>query len=108
MERVSSVCRVVRFGAFAVAYAVFDNKAKAQKLLKELRELSERRFASAYDFAILYAGLGEKDQAFEWLERAYEERSFSLVMSLKAEPRLDNLQSDPRFQDLVRRVGLPA
>jgi len=69
------VSRVVRFGAFAVAYAVFHNKAKAQKLLKELRELSERRFVSAYDFAILYAGLGEKDQAFEWLERAYEERS---------------------------------
>jgi len=94
--------------ALGHAYGVFDKKAKAQKLLKELRELSGRRFVSAYDFAILYAGLGEKDQAFEWLERAYEERSFSLVMSLKAEPRLDNLQSDPRFQDLVRRVDLPA
>jgi TolB-like protein/DNA-binding winged helix-turn-helix (wHTH) protein/Flp pilus assembly protein TadD len=97
-----------RLAALGHAYAVFGKKAKAQKVLEELRLLSKRRFVSAYDFAILYAGLGEKDQAFGWLEKAYEERSFSLVMSLKAEPRLDNLQSDPRFQDLVRRVGLPA
>jgi hypothetical protein len=62
---------------------------------------------SAYDFALLYTGLGDKGQAFDWLERAYHERSFSLLMSLKAEPRLDVLQSDPRFQNLAHRVGLP-
>jgi tetratricopeptide (TPR) repeat protein len=94
--------------ALGHAYAVFDKKAKAEKVLEELRELSKQRFVSAYDFAILYAGLGQKDQAFKWLESAYEERSFSLVMSLKAEPRLDSLQTDPRFQDLVHRIGLPA
>jgi tetratricopeptide (TPR) repeat protein len=96
-----------RVGALGHAHAVFKRRGYAQKALKELHKLSERRFVSAYDFAIICVGLDEADQAFKWLERAYEERSFSMLMSLKAEPRLDTLRSDPRFQDLVRRVGLP-
>jgi len=96
-----------RVGALGHAHAAFQRRGYAQKTLKELHKLSERRFVSAYDFAIIYVGLDEEDQAFKWLERAYEERSFSMLMSLKAEPRLDTLRSDPRFQDLVRRVGLP-
>jgi tetratricopeptide (TPR) repeat protein len=96
-----------RVGALGHAHAVFKRRGYAQKALKELHKLSERRFVSAYDFAIIYVGLDEADQAFKWLERAYEERSFSMLMSLKAEPMLDALRSDPRFQDLVRRVGLP-
>ena len=96
-----------KVGALGHAHAVFKRRGYAQKALKELHKLSERRFVSAYDFAIIYVGLDEADQAFKWLERAYEERSFSMLMSLKAEPMLDALRSDPRFQDLVRRVGLP-
>jgi TolB-like protein/Flp pilus assembly protein TadD len=96
-----------RVGALGHAHAVFKRKEQARKALQELHKLSERRFVSAYDFAIIHVGLGEADQAFQWLERACEERSFSMLMSLKAEPRLDPLRSDPRFQDLVRRVGLP-
>jgi len=96
-----------RIGALGHAHAVFKRRADAQKALTELHKLSERRFVSAYDFAIIYVGLKEADQAFKWLERACEERSFSMLMSLKAEPRLDPLRSDPRFQDLLRRVGLP-
>jgi tetratricopeptide (TPR) repeat protein len=96
-----------RTGALGHAHAVYKRRGYAEKALKELHKLSERRFVSAYDFAIIYVGLDEADQAFEWLGRAYEERSFSMLKSLKAEPRLDNLRSDPRFQDLVRRVGLP-
>ncbi|MGD1103881.1 MAG: tetratricopeptide repeat protein, partial [Terriglobia bacterium] len=95
-----------RIGALGHAHAVFKRRGDAQKALKELHKLSERRFVSAYDFAIIYVGLDEADQAFKWLERAYEERSFSMLMSLTADPRLDTLRSDPRFQDLVRRVGL--
>jgi tetratricopeptide (TPR) repeat protein len=94
-------------GALGHAHAVFKKRGCARKALRELHKLSERRFVSAYDFAIIHAGLEEADQAFKWLERACEERSFSMLMSLKAEPRLDTLRSDPRFQDLVRRVGLP-
>jgi tetratricopeptide (TPR) repeat protein len=96
-----------RVGALGHAHAVFKRKEQARKALKELHKLSERRFVSAYDFAIVYVGLGEADQAFTWLERACEERSFSMLMSLKGEPRLDALRAHPRFQDLVRRVGLP-
>jgi TolB-like protein/Flp pilus assembly protein TadD len=97
-----------KVGALGHAHAVFKRKELARKALKELHKLSELRFVSAYDFAIIHVGLGEADQAFQWLERACEERSFSMLMSLKAEPRLDKLRSDPRFQDLVRRVDLPA
>jgi hypothetical protein len=55
----------------------------------------------------VYAGLGEKEKAFEFLERAYQERSLDVSWFLKADLRIDNLRSDPRFQDLVRRVGYP-
>jgi hypothetical protein len=55
----------------------------------------------------IYAGLGEKDKAFEFLEKAYQERSPDIPYFLKADLRIDNLRSDPRFQDLLRRVGLP-
>jgi hypothetical protein len=55
--------------------------------------------------AILYAGLGEEDHAFAWLDKAYADRSWRLVF-LKLEPRFDNLHADPRFAELVRRVGL--
>ncbi len=55
--------------------------------------------------AEIFAQLGEKDQAFAWLERAYEERSF-MMLYLKVAPNLDPLRSDPRFADLLRRVGL--
>ena len=57
--------------------------------------------------ATIYAGLGDKDRAFEFLERAYQERSWDIAWFLKADLRVDNLRSDPRFQDLVHRVGYP-
>jgi tetratricopeptide (TPR) repeat protein len=96
-----------KVGALGHAHAVFKRRGHARKALQELHELSEKRFVSAYDFAIICVGLGEASQAFEWLEKACEERSFSMLMSLKAEPRLGTLRADPRFQQLVRRVGLP-
>jgi len=57
--------------------------------------------------ATAYAGLGDKAKAFEYLEKAYQERSSDLPYFLKADLRLDNLRSDPRFQDLVRRMNFP-
>ncbi len=85
-------------------YAVAGNRSEAMKVLEELKELSKRRHVSPAEIAKIYAGLGEKDQAFEWLQQAYEARSMWLVM-LKVEPLWDSLRSEPRFADLLRRVG---
>src|SRR5713226_8847351 len=88
------------------AYARAGKSAEARKLLSELKEHSKRRYVSWCDFAAIYAGLGEKDQAFACLERAYAQRDARLV-ELKVDARLDPLRADPRFKDLLRRVGLP-
>ena len=70
-----------------------------------LRELSKRGRVVSYAIAQIYARLGQKDQAFDWLKRAYEEHD-SGIASLKVDPVFDSLRSDPRFQDLIRRLGL--
>ena len=88
------------------AYGVSGRKDEARKVLNEMKQLARQRYISAYDMALIYVGLDEKDLAFTWLEKAYEERSFGLS-NIKAEPRMDSLRSDPRFQDLLRRIGLP-
>jgi hypothetical protein len=74
--------------------------------LSDLREGGERKYVSPYHLAAIYAGLGDKDQAFVWLEKAYAERSDWMV-TLTTDYRFDELRSDPRFGSLVRRLGLP-
>ncbi|HJW15215.1 MAG TPA: hypothetical protein VJ776_10985, partial [Thermoanaerobaculia bacterium] len=74
---------------------------------EDLRALSARRFVSAFAIAAVYAGLDDKEKAFEWLEKSYEERSGRLVY-IGIERAFDPLRSDPRFQSLVRRIKLPA
>jgi tetratricopeptide (TPR) repeat protein len=80
---------------------------EARECLRELKERLEEDTIGLFEVALIYAGLGEKDQAFEWLDKAYEERDKGL-MYLKAEPALDPLRSDPRFQDLLRRMNFPS
>ncbi len=87
------------------AYAVSGQKREAQAVLDELKQFSEQQYIPATSVALIYAGLGDKDQAFAWLDKAYEEHSFQMAW-LKVEPRWDTLRSDPRFADLLRRVGL--
>ena len=88
------------------AYGMSGRRGQADKVLTELKELFKQRKASPYYLAIVYAGLGEKDQAFAWLEQAYSEHSRPLASGLKVSPTWDNLRSDPRFADLLRRMGL--
>ncbi|MGH9804964.1 MAG: winged helix-turn-helix domain-containing protein, partial [Candidatus Acidiferrales bacterium] len=88
-------------------YALAGKRAEAQKAIDRLSELSAQRYVSPFEIALVYIGLGENEGAFEWLEKAYHERSFWLVL-LEVEPKFDPLRSDLRFQDLVRRLGLPA
>jgi serine/threonine-protein kinase len=86
-------------------HAVSGNKAEANRVLETLREQYKRHQVSAYDPAIIYAGLGEREQALEWLGRAHEERTGGLLL-LKAEPIFDGLRPDPRYAELLRRMNL--
>lgn len=87
-------------------YAVSGEKVKAENIIAELDQISKTRYVPSYDVAVIHAGLGEKELAFEWLEKAYREHS-SWLAYLRVEPRLDPLRSDSRFTDLLRRIGLP-
>ncbi|HYL10034.1 MAG TPA: protein kinase [Candidatus Acidoferrales bacterium] len=87
------------------AYAVAGRRAEAQRLVEELLSLSRKRYVSPAFIAIVYVGLGEKDKAFTWLEKAYADRSDWMTL-LNTDPLFDPLRSDPRFQDLLRRAGL--
>jgi eukaryotic-like serine/threonine-protein kinase len=89
------------------AYALSGKKAEAQKVLVHLKGLSAHSYVAPFDFAVIYAGLGEQDQAIAWLNRAYVDRSYYIAVYLTTDARLDSLRSDPRFADLLRRVGLP-
>jgi len=87
------------------AWAASGQRAEALQTLDQLKKISKQRYVPAYGFAILSAELGEKEQAFEWLEKCYQDREPKLTR-LKVDPFFDTLRSDPRFADLVRRVGL--
>ncbi len=85
-------------------YAVQGKRAEAERVLAELLEMSRRQYVPPYLIAIIYTGLGEKDSAFEWLEKTYQERSYYVIW-LKADPLYDPLRSDPRFASLLERIG---
>jgi adenylate cyclase len=89
--------------SLAYAHARAGERSQAVQLLDELSALSKQRYVPSYLFAVVYAGLDEKDQAFAWLEKAYEERSGALPF-LKVNPTWDPLRSDPRFEALVAKV----
>jgi len=93
--------------SLAHAFAVTGNRVGAETILRDLQHKSKDSYVSPYALATIYAGLGEKDKAFQYLEKAYDERSLDISWSLKSDLRIDNLRSDPRFQDLARRIGLP-
>lgn len=86
-------------------YAVWGKRAEAHEVLTELTKKSEQAYVSAYDIAVIYSGLGDRDQAFSWLDKAFEQHSFWLTW-LKLDPRLDPLRSDPRFSHLIQRVRM--
>jgi TolB-like protein/DNA-binding winged helix-turn-helix (wHTH) protein/tetratricopeptide (TPR) repeat protein len=97
--------RPVMEAALGHAYAAAGRRVEAQRAIEGLKMAAERRYISPYSIAVIYLGLGDKEQAFAWLNRAYQERDNWLIY-LNVEPRLDPLRSDPRFNDLLRRVGL--
>lgn len=94
-------------GALGHVYAVSGQRDEAQKITAELQDAAKRKYVSPYDIAIIYAGLGDKEQALIWLEKAYEDRSGTLAFFLNVDPRFNGLRSDSRFLNLLRRIGSP-
>jgi len=92
--------------AYGHALGVSGDKAGARKVLAELQQLSKSRNVPPLYFAVMYTGLGELDQAFAWLDKAYRERNDRLAY-LAVEPIADPLRSDPRYSDLISRLHLP-
>ena len=91
-------------GSLGHVYAVSGKADQARRLLDDLEARGGKAYVPSYAIALVYAGLGDKDHAMTWLEKAYEDRSTSMVF-LKADPELTSLHSDPRFDQLSRRIG---
>jgi len=92
-------------GVLGLAYGVAGRKREANQILNELLQLQKQRYVTPMALSYVYIGLGNKDQAFSWLEKGYQERSNHLAF-FKVSPTVDSLRSDPRFADLLRRTGL--
>jgi tetratricopeptide (TPR) repeat protein len=90
-------------GALGYAYGRAGHTKQARTVLRQLTKPSQREYPSPYEIALVYAGLGEKERAFQWLNRAYQERDLMPLI----DPLLDKLRPDARFQELMRRVSLP-
>ena len=92
-------------GLLATAYARAGHRTEAIRLVEELKLRRQRGYVPAGAFISPYLALGDNDEAFVWFERAYQEQS-SILQFLKVQPLFDPVRNDPRFADLVRRVGL--
>jgi TolB-like protein/DNA-binding winged helix-turn-helix (wHTH) protein/Flp pilus assembly protein TadD len=90
----------------AFIYGITGRKGEAYKILNRLLSTSKTAPVAAHHFALIYVGMGKKDEAFAWLEKAYEQHS-PMMAWLKVDQRFDSMRQDPRFEDLMRRVGLP-
>jgi TolB-like protein/Tfp pilus assembly protein PilF len=88
------------------AYALTGDRAKALEILEELKAMAQRQYVSPFDVAVVHAGLNQRDSVFECLEDAYRQRVFRIIELTM--PMFDNLRGDPRWRDLVRRIGLPS
>nr|AUN37162.1 serine/threonine protein kinase [uncultured bacterium] len=95
----------VVIAALGHAYALAGKRHEAEKIIEELLDTSKPRKGSAYDVAVVYVGMGEKEKAFEWLDKAYDQRDDFLAY-LKADPRFDPLRVDARFDNILHRLGL--
>jgi tetratricopeptide (TPR) repeat protein len=89
----------------AVTYAKMGRREDARRILEQLIEKSRQQYVAGEKIATVYAALGEKDEAFRWLERALDEHSASMA-GVASSPEFRPLRSDPRFADLLRRLGI--
>jgi TolB-like protein len=85
-------------------YGIKGDRNKALQLLNEMKDLSKRRHVWPFGFALAYLGLGDKEQAMDWLERSYNQKEYEMMALLKLHPMLDPLRGEPRFERLVEKV----
>jgi len=104
-EKASQLNRSL-LAALGYAYAKSGQRQKAEAVLDQWKEIGKTKYVANYWLAIVYAALGEKEAAFAELERSYQEHDWFL-QRLKVDPFMDSLRNDPRFPDLVKRIGLP-
>ena len=97
----------IRTALLGYAYAVAGKKDEARKVLEEVKDSSKVHYVPPYTTALIYTALGQRDDAFVWLEKAYQDRSWMMAF-LKVDPRLDALRSDSRFTDLMQRMKFPS
>ena len=90
-------------GFLGYAYAISGDRAKAEEALRELEQLAKRQYVSPTAFATIYLGLGDKEKALDWLEKAYEQQD-SACWYLKIDQIYDSVRNEPRFQALVQKV----
>ena len=93
-------------GVLGYIYAETGNQSKAEAILRELEEKYAKRQAMGHDISRVYVGLGDKEQAFAWLEKDFQSRNSTMAFWLYQVP-LNSLRDDPRFKDLARRMGMP-
>jgi hypothetical protein len=106
LEQSVSLCGGPLFLALlSRAYALSGERAKALEILDRIKTLSRQTYVSPFDIAVIQIGVGDLISAFEQLEEAYRQRVFRLIELTM--PMFDNLRPDPRWRDLVRRIGLP-
>ena len=91
-------------GVLGRAYGLSGNKMEAEKILDQLKKLSQERYVSAYSFALIYLGLGDKEEALRWLEQSYQDRAGSDIGFIRVDPLLDPLRGDPRFEALAEKI----
>jgi hypothetical protein len=77
---------------------------EAEKILNQLKKLSQERYVAAYSFGLVYLGLGDKEEALHWLEQSYQDRAGSDIGYIRVEPLLDPLRGDPRFEALAEKI----
>ncbi len=108
LEKYSALSRsgAASLALLGYSHARLGERKESLQVIEALKAASKQSFVPALFVALVYAGLEDKDQAFTWLEKAYEER-FNRLAYLKVEALWDPLRSDPRFADLLRRVGIP-
>ena len=92
-------------GFLGYAYAISGDRAKAEQALRELEELAKRQYDSPTAFVTIYLGLGEKEKCLDWLEKAYEQQD-SACWYLKIDQIYDSVRNEPRFQAILKKVGL--